>query len=166
MNHYQVELETFHGPLDLLLYLVKRHEVDILDIPIATLAEQFHLYLLTMQQLDVEMAGEFLVMAATLMEAKAKSLLPVDPRKPSDEDDDPRRELVKQLLEYRRVKDAATALEQQGEKASIRLTRMTPPEPTATSPQVDSFAGNLGFGRCVLTHHPRNRSHRTVRRHC
>ena len=133
--NYQVDLETFHGPLDLLLYLVKRHEVDILDIPIVTLAEQFHTFLLTMQELDVELAGEFLVMAATLMEMKAKSLLPSKTTEETDEDDDPRRELVKQLLEYRRVKDAATALEQHGEKQSHRLTRLTPPEPMTATPQ-------------------------------
>ena len=133
--HYQVDLETFHGPLDLLLYLVKRNEVDILDIPIVTLAEQFHTFLLTMKELDVELAGEFLVMAATLMEVKAKLLLPSDPKRASEEEADPRKELVKQLLEYRRVKDAATALELQGEKQSVRIARLVPPEPATSSPQ-------------------------------
>ena len=73
---YNVELETFRGPLDLLLFLVKRHEVDICDIPIAKVAEQFLEYLNVIQTVDVEWAGEFLVLAATLMEIKSRTLLP------------------------------------------------------------------------------------------
>ena len=73
---YQVDLDTFRGPLDLLLYLVKRHEVDICDIPIAKVAEQFLEYLRVIELIDVERAGDFLVMAATLMEIKSKMLLP------------------------------------------------------------------------------------------
>ena len=130
MLHYQVALDSFHGPLDLLLYLVKRNEVDVLDISIALLAEQFLAFLAVMQELDVELAGDFLVMAATLMEIKAKSLLPVDRVAEADDEPDPRRELVKQLLEYRKFKDAAVALEQQAEKHSTRLPRIAPVEET------------------------------------
>ena len=82
---YNVELETFHGPLDLLLFLVKRHEVDIRDIPIARVAEQFLEYLNVLQLIDVEWAGEFLVMAATLMEIKSKLLLPRGEEEPAEE---------------------------------------------------------------------------------
>ena len=126
---YTVELDAFHGPLDLLLYLVKRDEVDILDVPITRLAEQFLEFLTLMKELDVELAGDFLVMAATLMEIKAKSLLPKldEPREHAGPD--PQRELVKQLLEYRQFKDAAHALEQRAEAHATRLPRTAPAEP-------------------------------------
>ena len=127
---YQVHLDAFHGPLDLLLYLVKREEVDVFDVPIARLAEQFLEQLEVMQHLDVEMAGEFLVMAATLMEIKSRSLVPVEVMLEGEEEIDPRRELVRQLLEYRKFKDAAHALEEQAEKHAVFLTRVQPEEPT------------------------------------
>src|SRR5919201_5588888 len=114
---YQVDLATFRGPLDLLLYLVKRNEVDVLDIPIARILEQFQEYLaLHLDWLDVERAGDFLVMAATLMEIKSKLLLPRSEE--ADEEDDPRRELVRQLIEYKKFKDAAALLEAQAERQS------------------------------------------------
>jgi segregation and condensation protein A len=120
---YNVDLETFHGPLDLLLFLVKRHEVDIRDIPIARVAEQFLEYLNVLQFIDVEWAGEFLVMAATLMEIKSKMLLPRGEEGPAEEDD-PRLELVKQLIEYKKYKEAAALLEDQAERQLARLTRL------------------------------------------
>src|SRR3712207_4822099 len=107
---YQVELDTFRGPLDLLLYLVKREEVDIRDIPVAHVAEQFKVYLDVLTFIVVERAGAFLVMAATLMEIKSKMLLP-RPQGAGGEPEDPRVELVRQLLEYKRFKDAAALLE-------------------------------------------------------
>jgi segregation and condensation protein A len=128
---YTVELDAFHGPLDLLLYLVKRNEVDVLDIPIAKLADQFLAYVLAVKELDIEFAGEFLVMAATLMEIKSRSLLPADAHVAEDDAPDPRRELVRQLLEYRKFKDAAAALEAKAEEAGTRLARQEPPEPLA-----------------------------------
>lgn len=128
MPNYLVALDTFHGPLDLLLHLVKRHEVDILDIPIAKLADQFLEYMETVRDLDVELAGDFLVMAATLMELKSRSLLPVEADDDSEDEDDPRRELVRQLLEYRKFKDAAAALEEKAEQASTRFVRVAPEE--------------------------------------
>jgi len=126
---YQIALETFHGPLDLLLYLVKRNEVDILDIPIAPIAAQFHDYLMVMQHLDVEIAGDFLVMAATLMEIKSRMLLPHQEVEKAADEPDPRRELVKQLMEYRKFKDAASALENRAEGQQTRLPREMPAEP-------------------------------------
>src|SRR5690242_9537797 len=96
---YRVDIDAFRGPLDLLLYLVKRDEVDIRDIPIARVAEQFQDYLDALQLIDVEGAGDFLVMAATLLEIKSKLLLP-RPEEPAEPEDDPRRELVKQLVQY------------------------------------------------------------------
>ena len=134
---YAVELESFHGPLDLLLHLVKKNEVDVLDIPIAAVTEQFLAYLQVMQELDLDLAGEFVVMAATLMEIKSRMLLPHEEHEEEEDGDDPRRELVKQLLEYRRFKDAAAALEACSERQGERLPRHDVPE-TATKidPQV------------------------------
>ena len=131
MPDYLVALDTFHGPLDLLLHLVKRHEVDVLDIPIAKMADQFLDYMDTVRELDVELAGDFLVMAATLMELKSRSLLPVEAVADEEEADDPRRELVRQLLEYRKYKDAAAALEDAAEAEGTRFTRVAPEEPKA-----------------------------------
>src|SRR5437773_10132233 len=122
---YQVVLDTFRGPLDLLLYLVKRDEVDVLDIPIARVAEQFKHYLDVLTLIDVERAGDFLVMAATLMEIKSKMLLP----RPNETgsapaEEDPRRELVRQLLQYKRFKEATGVLEEWAERQSQRLPRL------------------------------------------
>ena len=125
---YQVDLDTFRGPLDLLLFLVKRHEVDVLDIPIAKITEQYFEYLNVLKQIDVERAGEFLVMAATLMEIKSKMLLPQDANVPEDVED-PRRELVQQLVEYRKFKDAAAALETRAIEQSSRVPRQALDEP-------------------------------------
>src|SRR5437588_2152622 len=112
---YQVNLEVFRGPLDLLLFLVKRNEVDICDIPIAKVAEQFLEYLKVPALIDVEWAGEFLVMAATLMGIKSKLLLPRS-EEDAEEPADPRMELVRQLVEYKKFKDAAALLELQAER--------------------------------------------------
>ncbi|MBI2803798.1 MAG: segregation/condensation protein A [Planctomycetes bacterium] len=120
---YQVELPTFRGPLDLLLFLVKQHEVDLQDIPIALIAEQFLAYLNLLQVIDVEAAGEFLVMAATLMEIKSKMLLPRAETE-THEEEDPRLELVKQLIEYKKYKEAAELLEEHAERQLARLPRM------------------------------------------
>lgn len=128
---YSVALEAFHGPLDLLLHLVKRNEVDILDIPIAALAEQFLDYLNVMQALDMDLAGDFVVMAATLMEIKSRMLLPAGTLEEADDAADPRRDLVKQLLEYRRFKEAAAALEACVERQGERSARHDVPEPAA-----------------------------------
>jgi segregation and condensation protein A len=134
---YQVVLDTFRGPLDLLLYLVKRDEVDVLDIPIARVAEQFKHYLDVLTLIDVERAGDFLVMASTLMEIKSKMLLP-RPAEQVEPDEDPRRELVRQLLQYKRFKEAAAALEECAERQSLRLPRLpvAGPAPKAGPPPV------------------------------
>src|SRR5215216_4938068 len=105
-DDYLVNLDVFRGPLDLLLYLVKREEVDVRDIPIARVTEQFQRYLEVIQVMDIELVGDFLVMAATLMEIKARMLLP-RPEENAAEEDDPRQELVRQLLEYKKFKDAS-----------------------------------------------------------
>src|SRR5262245_11177177 len=114
---YQVQLEVFHGPLDLLLYLVKRHEVDIFDIPISHIAAQYLHYLELMRKIDMEVAGEFLVVASTLMEIKSKMLLPQKEKaEEAEAKEDPRAELVRQLVEYKKCRDAAARLEEQAEQ--------------------------------------------------
>src|SRR5438067_12311870 len=129
---YRVELPEFHGPLDLLLYLVKKHEVDIRDIPIAPIAQQFLDYLAVLQVADVELAGDFLVLAATLMEIKSKMLLP-QAAEPEAEEADPRRELVKQLVEYKKFKEAAARLEGRAAEQQRRLPRQPVAEPAGPS---------------------------------
>ncbi len=130
---YQVQLQAFHGPLDLLLYLVKKEEVDVMEISIAVLAEQFLVYLQTVRELDVEFAGEFLVMAATLMEIKSRALMPASDKPDAETAGlDPRRELVRQLLEYRRYKDAAAKLEEQIDRHAAKFSRISS-EPTVVA---------------------------------
>lgn len=107
---YKIRLEVFEGPLDLLLYLIKKEELDIYDIPITRITEQYLEYLNMMEMLDLEVAGEFLVMAATLMHIKSKTLLPPDPSGETAEELDPRAELVRKLLEYKTFKGAAENL--------------------------------------------------------
>jgi segregation and condensation protein A len=130
---YQIELDTFRGPLDLLLYLVKRNEVDICDIPMARIADSFLEYLNVIQAIDVEWAGEFLVMAATLMEIKSRMLLPRGPEEAPAEED-PRLELVRQLVEYKKFKDAAALLEEHAERQQERLARLPVELPGAVDP--------------------------------
>ncbi len=109
---YQVRLEMFEGPLDLLLHLIREHQLDILDIPIAKITEEYLRHLALMQELDLEVAGEFLLMAATLIHIKSRMLLPPDevPEGEEAEEQDPRAELVDRLLEYKRFKEAAQTL--------------------------------------------------------
>jgi len=104
-----VRLETFEGPLDLLLHLIKKNEIDIYDIPIAMITEQYLEYLDMMRELNIEVAGDYLVMAAELGLIKSKMLLP-KPEPEKEEEEDPRAELVRRLLEYQRYKDAAEKL--------------------------------------------------------
>jgi segregation and condensation protein A len=114
-DEYKIDLEVFEGPLDLLLYLIRRDEIDIYDIPIERITSQYLQYLDVMRMLDLNIAGEFLVMAATLMVIKSRMLLPVEQRNTEDaagEDEwiDPRLDLVRQLIEYKKFKDAAGQL--------------------------------------------------------
>ena len=122
---YRVSLEPFEGPLDLLLHLIREHEVDIHDIPVATITDQYLGYLEGIERIDVEVAGEFLLMAATLMEIKSRMIAlgepesaSADPEKPSE--DDPRATLVAQLLEYKKYRDAADSLEARRNQWSTR----------------------------------------------
>ncbi len=109
---YKVRLEVFEGPLDLLLYLIKRDEVDIYDISIERITKQYLEYIGTFQILNIELAGEFIVMAANLLYIKSRTLLPVDQRavEEEEEEEDPRWDLIRQLIEYRKFKEAAGQL--------------------------------------------------------
>src|SRR5437867_3159427 len=114
MTDYKVKFEVFEGPLDLLLYLIKKEEVDIYDVNLTLLATQFIEYIELMRMLDLEIAGEFLVMASTLMYIKSRELLPIDQQvavEGEDEGEDPRWELIRQLVEYKKFKDAAAQLQ-------------------------------------------------------
>jgi len=115
MSEYRVHFEVFEGPLDLLLHLVKKQEVDIYQVNLTKIATEFVAYLEQMRELDLDVAGEFLVMAATLIYLKSRELLPVDQQLQPDGDDtdedDPRWELIRRLVEYKKFKDAAAALQ-------------------------------------------------------
>lgn len=113
---YQVKLENFEGPLDLLLFLIQENEIDIYDIPVALVTKQYLEYLELMQLLDLDVGGEFLLMAATLIRIKAKMLLPRHRVDDETEEGDPRQELVQRLLEYRQFKEAAFVLGDQADK--------------------------------------------------
>jgi segregation and condensation protein A len=114
MAEYKVQFEVFEGPLDLLLYLIKQEEVDIYEVNLTKLATQFIAHIDLMREFDLEVAGEFLVMASTLMYIKSRELLPVEQQavvEGEDEGEDPRWELIRQLVEYKKFKDAAAQLQ-------------------------------------------------------
>ncbi len=122
-----IQLPLFEGPLDLLLYLIRREKIDIYDIPIAPITKQYMEYLDLMRELNLDVAGEFLVMAATLVHIKSKMLVPIEPTEAEGDEEasDPREELARRLLEFQRYKDAAGILHQQ---AQIRAAQWTRPE--------------------------------------
>jgi segregation and condensation protein A len=130
MSDYKVKFEVFEGPLDLLLYLIKKQEVDIYEVNLTQLATQFIEYIDVMRMLDLEIAGEFLVMASTLMYIKSKELLPVEQQaqvEGEEDEEDPRWELIRQLVEYKKFKDAAAQL-QELEHAQENIYRREAPK--------------------------------------
>ncbi|TWJ18765.1 segregation and condensation protein A [Geobacter argillaceus] len=112
LNSYPIRVEAFEGPLDLLLHLIRKNEVDIYNIPMAEITRQYLAYLEVMNELNLDVAGEFLVMASTLIQIKSKLLLPIAPSEEGAEEsgEDPRAELVRRLLEYQKYKEAAVSL--------------------------------------------------------
>ncbi len=126
-DSYQVQLDVFSGPLDLLLYLIKQEEVDIYDIPIARITKQYLKYIELMQTLDLEVAGEFVLMAATLIRIKTKLLLPRDENDP--EEPDPREELILALVEYKKYKEASERLRER----ALREEQYYVPPPLVTN---------------------------------
>lgn len=124
---YRIKLQVFEGPLDLLLFLIRKNELDIYDIPIESVTRQYLEALRAMQQLDLDLAGEFFVMAATLMEIKSRMLLPrgqaaIDPNA-AEEEMDPRWELIHQLLQYKKFKEAAAKLNELAETRQNLMER-------------------------------------------
>ena len=129
MAEYRVDLDIYNGPLDLLLYLIRREEVDIYDIPIARVTEQYVRHVDLLKALDPNLAGEFLVVAATLMEIKTRMLLPAAQTRADGEEHHaiaPRAELVRQLLEYKNFKDAAGDLRDSAQLQAMKFPRTCP----------------------------------------
>ncbi len=126
---YRVDLDIYNGPLDLLLYLIKRAEVEITDIPVALVAEQYLEYVEMMRAFNIDLAAEFLVMAATLLEIKSRTLLPREEVN-LDEIEDPRFELVTQLMEYRKFKHLSAELRAKAEERERKMARQTLERPT------------------------------------
>lgn len=154
---FRVDLDVFRGPLDLLLYLVRKHEVEITDIPIALITDQYLKHLEVLEQLDVNAVGDFLEMASTLCEIKSRMILPHS-GETEESLDDPRQELVRQLLEYKKFKDAASMLEEHARQWQERFGRMAADIPAgrpdlAAQPLHDVELWDLvsAFGRIMRT---------------
>ncbi|HTL60203.1 MAG TPA: segregation/condensation protein A [Nitrospira sp.] len=142
---YQVRIENFEGPLDLLLHLIKKNEINIYDIPIAMIAQQYLSYIEAMKELNLNVAGEFLVMAATLLQIKSKMLLPVEETADDEEDGpDPREELVRRLLEYKAFKEAARQLDTQ-ERMWREIYSRPAASYEATSDSDETTLDNIGL---------------------
>lgn len=142
-----VKLAVYDGPLDLLLELIKKNEMDIYDIPVAEITRQYLESLAKMKQLDLEIAGEFIVMAATLIYIKSKMLLPQDPGPEEDDGGDPRAELVRKLLEYQAFKEAAKELgileDERGQIFTRQIADYYLSELDSNEIEMDSFSANL-----------------------
>jgi segregation and condensation protein A len=121
---FRVDLNVFRGPLDLLLYLVRKHEVEITDIPVAMITDQYLAYLAVIEQLDVNAVGDFLAVASLLIEIKSQQVLPRSDEV-EDELEDPRQELVRRLLEYKKYRDAASILEERSRSWQQRYSRLS-----------------------------------------
>ncbi len=138
---YTFRLEGFEGPLDLLLHLIQKNEMDIFNIPIAVITEQYLEYLQLMKVLNLDVAGEYLLMASTLLHIKSRMLLPKSPEE-EEEEEDPRAELVRRLIEYRKYKQAAGELEKRpllDRDVFIRLASVEPKEPEEERIEVNLF---------------------------
>lgn len=154
-QQYKVRLENYYGPLDLLLHLIRENEIDIYNIPIAAVAQQYIGFLELMKKLDINLAGEFLVMASSLLEIKSRLLLPKPEELGEEEELDPRMELVKKLLQYRQFKELARRLavlmELQGRRHTRPETKLPgrprPVDEPATAP--DQVSGPGGEGETV-----------------
>jgi segregation and condensation protein A len=123
INRFRIDLEMFRGPLDLLLYLVRKHELDVVDIPVAAITDQFLEYIAVLEQIDVNAVGDFLEMASTLIEIKSREVLPGE-EEIEVELTDPRQELVRRLLAYKQYRDAASMLEERSREWRERYPRL------------------------------------------
>ena len=156
---FRIDLDVFRGPLDLLLYLVRKHEVEIVDIPIATITDQYLQHLSVLEQLDVNTVGDFLEMASTLIEIKSRMVLP---RGGEEEEvvEDPRQDLVQRLLEYKQFKDAASMLEERSRAWQERFPRLASDLPDRARNLADEPIQELelwdlvsAFGRIMRDYH-------------
>lgn len=147
---YKVGLDIYSGPLDLLLYLIREKELDIHDIPLAGIAEQFLAHIEAVERIDVDRAGDFLLMAATLMLIKSRTLLP-DPVEDDEHDEelDPRTDLVRQLLEYKQFKDAAYGLSESERMRDLRFEGGLEGPPD-TGPDAGKLLADVGVGDLLL----------------
>ena len=154
---YQVRLDAFEGPMELLVHLIQVNKIDIYDIPIAALTEQYMAYLSEMRRFDIEVASEFLVMAATLLLIKSRMMLPKAPKETEEEeeDDDPRRELVRRIVEYQRYKKVSLLMEERAEDESRYVgraptelpVRFAPPQGLSVQTLWDAFRTVLAVKR-------------------
>ena len=133
---YRVQLDVYNGPLDLLLYLVRRNEVDSVDLPIAVITAQFNELLQVLELIDLDMAGDFVVMASALVEIKSRMVLPRSEEETADSEPaaDPRGQLIEQLLEYKNFKDASRALEERAAEWQERYPRLSDDRPRRRRP--------------------------------
>jgi segregation and condensation protein A len=133
MSDYKIKLEIFEGPMDLLMHLIEKNQIDIYDIPIATVTEQYIAYLKALETFNIDVASEFLLMAATLLQIKSRMLLPRPPQIVElAEEEDPRQELVDRLIEYRRFKDMSTVMENMLKEREHFFTRLPEEFPVKT----------------------------------
>ena len=147
---YEIKLDIFEGPLDLLLYLIRKNEIDIYNIPIALITEQYLEYLDIMRSLNLDLAGEYLVLAATLIHIKSRLLLPpVEGEEEGEEGEDPRTELVRQLLEYQAFKEAALSLDTRPLLDRDVFTRGAPAEEPAAAEQEEEVMIEVGVFELV-----------------
>jgi len=150
---YSIKLDIFEGPLDLLLYLIKKNEIDIYNIPVALITEQYLQYLKMIKSLNLDLAGEYLVMASTLIHIKSKMLLP-EPEEPEEEEEDPRAELVRQLIEYKTFKEAAADLSQRPLLERDVFTRAAfLPEETEKAPAEEEELVEVSIFELIVAFH-------------
>lgn len=166
---YKVQLPVFEGPLDLLLYLIKKEEINIYDIPISKITEQYLEYIEVMKLLDLEIAGEFILMAATLMHIKSKMLLPAEEKENEvlEAEADPREELVRKLLEYKKFKEAASDLNELRLKQRDSFTRVASTQAPPKEGEGSYFEASLfdlitAFSK-VLKEVPKGAFHQVIR---
>src|SRR5687768_4916978 len=140
LEAYPVKLDNFEGPLDLLIHLIKKHEVNIYDIPLALITSQYLHYIELMQELNLDVAGEFLVMAATLIHIKSRTLLPRHDPAQEEPDEDPREALVRRLLEHQKFKAAAELLH---ERETVRSAQWMRPDARVADAAGDDYEPEL-----------------------
>ncbi|MBV54653.1 MAG: segregation/condensation protein A [Candidatus Marinimicrobia bacterium] len=151
INTYQIELENFTGPLDLLLFFIRRDELDIMDIPISHITDEYLEFVEAAKFLNVAVAGEFIAMAALLMRIKAKFLLPKPVSEEEGEPEDPRTELIQRLLEYKRFKEAARGLAERADEQSRKFPRAVTFNLENSVPDAAYYLGDASIFHLVTT---------------